>query len=1030
MSVSSPPTGAAAEATIDSVAGGAGSGLALQLAQTPTQLAIGGGSLYIADSSHQVIRRVDLATGTEAVVVGGREQVPWRSIPDGPVLGVSVAVEPSALATEPDGSLLFASNYQIGRLRTDGTVVRVAGRAHDVPEAVDSGDGLDARDASFTEIGAITVVGDGSVLVGTGGLIRRIGPDNVVSTVAVGSAAAIAAEPTGGFAFVEDNSGDVVRVDASGVLRRDAIVMIDDTHVGSPRGLARLSDGTLLVADWQEDRVVRVFADNTGTAVAGTGVQGSTGDGGQATSAQLYEPVGLAANADGSWFVADTGNNVVRKVAQNGKISRLAGNGSASTTTGDGAPAVDAQLLYAGDVLPWSDGGFLVSTQGSIRRVSASGAMSRFAGNDPGGPPAGDGGAATAATFWSIPDLASDGAGGVFLIDFMRVRRINRLGIVTTVAGTGASGSSGDGGPAADATFGASPGSPTSGPLGLVDDGTGGFYVSDTWNRTVRHVDQSGTIRLYAGGTDEFGSPTGLARTVSGDLLVADSGVVRRIRNSDRALSVAAGGGSRQCPPNPVDASAVRFGWAYGVDARSDDSFLVADAAGGCVVWVHDGVAVALAGQGTAHKAAGDGAAAHRAFLDSVTRIASSPDGSVLLSGSRVRRLSSVETPPPATAPSAPRNVTASSATYGTIGASWQPPASDGGRPLLEYLIGSSNAGQSPSSALPSTTTGLVRGLTDGHWYRARVIARTIAGDSEPSPWTDYVVAGPPGTAPTESKPTVVPPPPTTIPVSSTTTSQPPVPTVPSPPRTVSGYRMLSEDGSVYAFGDAAWLGNAPVGASTAQDLEATSSGGGYWIADDVGHVFAFGDAPYFGGSPRLGAGERVTSLSRTATSAGYWLFTTAGRVFTFGDASFYGDMTGIRLNGPVLDSIPTASGRGYYLVASDGGIFTFGDARFEGSMGQTSLNAPVQSLVPDSDGSGYWLVASDGGIFSFDADFYGSMGHVQLNRPVSGMVGFRRGYLMVAEDGGIFTFGEAVFSGSLGDRPPQRPITSVAASS
>ena len=96
--------------------------------------------------------------------------------------------------------------------------------------------------------------------------------------------------------------------------------------------------------------------------------------------------------------------------------------------------------------------------------------------------------------------------------------------------------------------------------------------------------------------------------------------------------------------------------------------------------------------------------------------------------------------------------------------------------------------------------------------------------------------------------------------------------------------------------------------------------------------------------------------------------------------------------------------------------------------MGGVRLNAPVQSLVPDGDGTGYWLVATDGGIFAFDAEFYGSMGGVRLNRPITGMVGFRNGYLMVSEDGGIFTFGDATFEGSLGDRPPARPITSVAA--
>ncbi|HUP84487.1 MAG TPA: hypothetical protein VM143_02360 [Acidimicrobiales bacterium] len=250
----------------------------------------------------------------------------------------------------------------------------------------------------------------------------------------------------------------------------------------------------------------------------------------------------------------------------------------------------------------------------------------------------------------------------------------------------------------------------------------------------------------------------------------------------------------------------------------------------------------------------------------------------------------------------------------------------------------------------------------------------------------------------------------------------------PTPAEPVGGYWMVTAGGDVYSFGGAGWFGNAAPGAHIAVDLEPTPSRNGYWITDEIGRVWSFGDAPYLGGGPALAAGEVATSLSSTVSGRGYWLFTSRGRVVTYGDAAWLGDIAGTRLNGPVLDSIPTRSGRGYYMVASDGGIFTFGDAEFIGSMGATPLNAPVQSLVPDADGVGYWLVASDGGIFAFGAPFHGSMGATRLNRPITGMVGSGDGYLMVGEDGGIFTFGAARFAGSLGDHPPARPVTSVAA--
>ena len=259
--------------------------------------------------------------------------------------------------------------------------------------------------------------------------------------------------------------------------------------------------------------------------------------------------------------------------------------------------------------------------------------------------------------------------------------------------------------------------------------------------------------------------------------------------------------------------------------------------------------------------------------------------------------------------------------------------------------------------------------------------------------------------------------------LTQTVNSQPVVP----PTQARNGYWMVGSTGDVFAFGDAASLGSAPMPAGTrATNMTATPSGNGYWVVNNAGKVFAFGDAAVLGGNPPLAAGESVTSISSSKSGAGYWLFTSAGRVFPFGDAQFLGDMTGVRLNGPVLGSVATPSGNGYYMVASDGGIFAFGDASFHGSMGNQHLNGPVVGLAPDPDGAGYWLVANDGGIFAFDAPFRGSMGSTKLNKPVIGMVAYGDGYLMVAADGGIFDFSSKPFVGSLGGNPPANPIVAV----
>jgi hypothetical protein len=349
----------------------------------------------------------------------------------------------------------------------------------------------------------------------------------------------------------------------------------------------------------------------------------------------------------------------------------------------------------------------------------------------------------------------------------------------------------------------------------------------------------------------------------------------------------------------------------------------------------------------------------------------------------------------------------------GSVTLHWDPPADDGGAPITEYVIEEVGTGIRTAVA-GDARSATISGLSNDVSHAFVLVAVNKAGPSAPS----SSLAATPRAAPP-------PPPPPNAPPAA---PQPaPSRAAPAPPR--SGYWMVTDAGAVTAFGDAAWSGDAPSGAPVV-DIEVTPSRAGYWLVDARGAVTARGDAPHLGDRPQLRSGERVTTIAATPTGAGYWLFTDQGRVVAYGDAPMLGDLAGVRLNGPVLDSVATPTGRGYYLVASDGGVFTFGDATFVGSMGSTPLNAPVQSLVPDADGEGYWLVASDGGIFAFDAAFLGSMGSVRLNRPVAAMVASTTGagYLMVAEDGGVFTFGDVVFRGSLGDRPPPRPVVAVTA--
>ena len=217
------------------------------------------------------------------------------------------------------------------------------------------------------------------------------------------------------------------------------------------------------------------------TRVAGTGSSGNTGDGGPATQAQLNEPIGVAATGDGGFLIADSQNDVVRKVSAAGIISRVAGTGSPGNT-GDGGPAIDAQLSPAAvAVLP--GGGFLIADGGSnvVRKVSAAGIITRVAGTGTAGN-TGDGGPAIDAQLAVPSGVAATADGGFLIVDSLTnvVRKVSAAGIITRVAGTGSPGNTGDDGPAIDAQLNR--------PAMAAVTGDGGFLIADTFNHEVRKV--------------------------------------------------------------------------------------------------------------------------------------------------------------------------------------------------------------------------------------------------------------------------------------------------------------------------------------------------------------------------------------------------------------------------------------------------------------------------------------------------------------------------------------------------------------
>ena len=262
--------------------------------------------------------------------------------------------------------------------------------------------------------------------------------------------------------------------------------------IAHPRGIVFLRDGSFVFAEPFANTVRRVAPDGTITTIAGTGETGYSGDGGPATAARLFLAHGVAQLPDGSLLVADAGNNRIRRIAD-GIITTVAGTG-ARGFSGDGGPAVPARIANPRGVAALPDGGFLIpdTDNNRVRRVFPDGTIKTVAGT---GTPgfSGDGASALAAEFRSPFGVAPIADGGFLVVDAgnSRIRRVSRDGIIATVAGTGVNGFSGDDGRATSAEIDQ--------PHNVAVLPDGGFMIADTFNNRVRRVWPDGTITTVAG---------------------------------------------------------------------------------------------------------------------------------------------------------------------------------------------------------------------------------------------------------------------------------------------------------------------------------------------------------------------------------------------------------------------------------------------------------------------------------------------------------------------------------------------------
>ncbi len=249
-------------------------------------------------------------------------------------------------------------------------------------------------------------------------------------------------------------------------------------------GVAVDTGGNLFITDCSNARVRKVGPNGIISTVAGNGKWGFAGDGGAATNAELYfnNYPDLAVDAAGNLFFADVENNRIRKVGTNGIITTVAGNGTAGYS-GDGGAATNAELSFPNSVAVDAAGNMFIADFGNnvIRKVGTNGIITTVAGNGTAGY-SGNGGAATNAELYYPLGVVVDTVGNLFIADTYNnvIREAATNGIITTVAGNSTYGYFGDGGPATDASLRSA--------WGVTVDSSGNLYIADFGNRRIRKV--------------------------------------------------------------------------------------------------------------------------------------------------------------------------------------------------------------------------------------------------------------------------------------------------------------------------------------------------------------------------------------------------------------------------------------------------------------------------------------------------------------------------------------------------------------
>jgi len=551
---------------------------------------------------------------------------------------------PKRVAVDSAGNVYFSASNSVLRIATNGTLTLVAGNGR----AGYGGDGGPAVRAQLNDPEGLAFDAAGNLYIADAqnNRVRVIGKDGVIQTFAGNGQTSFGGGP---------GSFNDEQLATQGLL-----------HL--PSGVAVDKSGNVFIADTGDNTIRKVTKDGIIHNFAGDSFPGYFDKiNGTAVDSEFNKPTDIAFDSAGALYVADSNNNVVRKISADGTTINTFAGTSAAGYTGDNADATKANLVAPIAIAFDGSGNLFIlqNSDGHIRKVDSKGIITTVAGN-------GIAGFADAsadkAQFNSPTGLAVDGSGNLYVADSLnlRIRKVAG-GNVTSIAGNGILAYSGDNGPAINAQLSA--------PQGVGVDGAGNIYIADTANDAVRKVAKNGTITTLLGngqagtGTNQLNAPQAIAADAAGNVYVADTlnsrvlkigaaGGVTTLASSDQlytptgiavdaagnvyvadlnrnaVLKIAAAGGL-----TTVNAGALNGPRAIAVDTAGN--LYVADGSNRIRKVTSTGAVSTVAGNGLSG-ASGDAGLATAAAIGGVTSLAVDASGNIYFTdGTRVRKVTS-----------------------------------------------------------------------------------------------------------------------------------------------------------------------------------------------------------------------------------------------------------------------------------------------------------------------------------------------------------------------------------------------------